>query len=230
VGVYLFRKQAQVRQANFNSKIAELQLKALRAQMDPHFIFNALNSISHFLLKNQNETADFYLGKFAKLIRMILESSDQKLICLSQEIELLEAYTSIESMRLGKEINLNWKLPDGIDSDEISIPPMLLQPLVENSIWHGIAKIEGEGIITIQVDLSMDAVFITVSDNGPGIIPKSSLSVEGDSYHSMALKIVEERISLLGEKSSRAIKNSISWKSLNPGFQVELVLPDFSVT
>ncbi len=228
VGYYLLRKRTQVRQVVYQRKIAELQLKSLQAQMDPHFIFNALNSISTFLLKNRTEDADFYLGKFAKLIRMILESSEQRLIPLCDEMELLEAYVSIESMRLGKAISLRWELAEGLDGEEVLVPPMLLQPLVENSIWHGFSKVDHKGEIVIKVQAISGSLHLSVIDNGKGISDAQG-EVGGDPKHqSMALKIVQERIELLGTSQARSHVNSISWRSLETGFQVEMVIPDFS--
>lgn len=229
VGMYLLRKRNQVRRAVYRSKIAELQLKSLRAQMDPHFIFNALSSISNFLLKNRTEDAEYYLGKFAKLIRMILESSELQLISLSNEMELLQAYVSLESMRLGKGIHLRWELPKEIDAEEIYIPPMLLQPLVENSIWHGFSGMEQEGEIVIKVRTDTGSLYLSVIDNGQGGATADHEKGENPSRQSMALKIMQERIELLGTSQAGSHINSISWKSLNRGFQVEIVIPDFSM-
>lgn len=229
VGMYLLRKRSQVRQAVYRSKIAELQLKSLRAQMDPHFIFNALSSISNFLLKNRTEDAEYYLGKFAKLIRMILESSELRLISLSNEMELLEAYVSLESMRLGKGIHLRWELPNEMDVEEILIPPMLLQPLVENSIWHGFSGMEQEGEIVIKVRTDTGSLLLSVIDNGQGVNTAEHEKSENPIRQSMALKIMQERIELLGTSQAGSHINSISWKSLNTGFQVEIVIPDFSM-
>lgn len=228
VGYYLLRKRSQTRQAVYRNKIAELQLKSLRAQMDPHFIFNALNSISNFLLKNRTQDADFYLGKFAKLIRMILESSEQKLIGLSGEMELLEAYVSIESLRLGRRIHLRWDLQDDLEAEEVLIPPMLLQPLVENSIWHGFSTMEQEGEIVIRIRADAGSLYIAVIDNGQGKAPVGKEKSGNTKRQSLALKIVQERLELLGISQGRSHINSISWKSLSGGFQVELVIPDFS--
>lgn len=138
-----FRYQAKNKrlklESEFRAQMAELELKALKAQMNPHFIFNALSSISNFLLKNQAEEADRYLTRFSRLIRRILEYSEVKEISLSEEISLLQDYISIEAMRLGKEVDFEIQIGEGVDQTRLMIPPLLLQPLVENSIWHGIA-------------------------------------------------------------------------------------------
>jgi tetratricopeptide (TPR) repeat protein len=217
-----FAEQAKLA-AEFQSQRTDLEMKVLRTQMNPHFIFNALNSISNFLLKNQADDADYYLVKFAKLIRMILEYSDQKEITLNQELELIRHYAEIESMRLGKKINLEVAFPEEINLDKCKIPPLLLQPLIENSIWHGISKIDGPGRIQIQVEEKNNGLSITIRDNGAGRNPVVHVS-HSSTKKSMATGIIEARLELMRKGKSQK-NNQLIWRDLSPGLEVSLLIP-----
>jgi tetratricopeptide (TPR) repeat protein len=231
IGVFLFyltrkRNQAQNarKEAEMKARMAELELKALRAQMNPHFIFNSLNSISNFLLKNKPDEADYYLTRFSRLIRMILESSDQKEIQIAHEIELIEHYINIEALRLDKKLHFHVKISDKLDAGNTMIPPLLLQPIVENSIWHGIAQLEGDGIISLDIESQENNIQIIVRDNGAG--RKSTNKVNGTSKtskKSMGMKIIQERLDILNR--SKSTNADLRWRDLSPGFEVEMILP-----
>lgn len=207
-------------ESEFRAQVAELELKALKAQMNPHFIFNALSSISNFLLKNQPQEADRYLTQFSRLIRRILEYSDVKEISLSEEISLLRDYISIEALRLGKKIIFDISLENGVDDSTLLIPPLLLQPLVENSIWHGIAHSKEEGLITLKVHQQDHSCLLVLRDNGTGM--KEFLEIP-DKHQSMGMNLVKNRLENLNFKNG---KNSLSifWKNLSPGFEVQLTI------
>ena len=232
IGFFLFyltrkRNQAQNarKEAEVKARMAELELKALRAQMNPHFIFNSLNSISNFLLRNQPEEADYYLTRFSRLIRMILESSDHKEIQIAHEIELIEHYINIEALRLDKKVHFQVNISDRLDTDNTMIPPLLLQPIVENCIWHGIAQIEEDGIISLDLDKQQNNIHIIVRDNGKGRINNSN-KMNGNSNiskKSMGMKIIQERLDILNR--SKSIHADFCWRDLNPGFEVEMILP-----
>jgi tetratricopeptide (TPR) repeat protein len=220
------RNQAQNarREAEYKAQIAELELKALRAQMNPHFIFNSLNSISNFLLKNQPEEADYYLTRFSRLIRMILESSDQKEIQIAHEIELIDHYIKIEELRLDKKLNFNVNISENLDADNTMIPPLLLQPIIENSIWHGIAKSKEDGVISVDIGKLKNCIHIIVRDNGVG--RKDHNRVNGSaitSKKSMGMKIIQERLEVLNR--SKSGNAEIYWRNLSPGLEVEIILP-----
>lgn len=207
-------------ESEFRAQVAELELKALKAQMNPHFIFNALSSISNFLLKNQPQEADRYLTQFSRLIRRILEYSDVKEISLSEEISLLRDYISIEALRLGKKIIFDISLENGVDDSTLLIPPLLLQPLVENSIWHGIAHSKEEGLITLKVHQQDHSCLLVLRDNGTGM--KEFVEIP-DKHQSMGMNLVKNRLENLNFKNG---KNSLSifWKNLSPGFEVQLTI------
>jgi len=223
-GFWAFRQQARSKRQKLESELkaqmAELELKALKAQMNPHFIFNALSSISNFLLKNQPEEADKYLTRFSRLIRRILEYSEVKEIALSEEISLIQDYITIEELRLGKKIGFEVIFEDGVKDSQLMIPPLLLQPLVENSIWHGIAHIHEEGLITLKVISQDQSYLLVLRDNGTGM--KEFVQIP-EKHHSMGMNLVKNRLENLNFKNGqRAL--SIFWKNLSPGFEVQLTI------
>jgi tetratricopeptide (TPR) repeat protein/two-component sensor histidine kinase len=207
-------------ESEFRTQVAELELKALKAQMNPHFIFNALSSISNFLLKNQAEEADRYLTRFSRLIRRILEYSDVREISLSEEISLLQDYIAIEALRLGKKVDFETQIGEGVDEMQLMLPPLLLQPLVENSIWHGIAHIPESGLITLKVHQQENSCLLVLRDNGSGM--KEFVEIP-EKHQSMGMKLVKNRLENLNIES-KTNAWSIFWENLSPGFEVRLTL------
>ena len=224
-GVFLFlgfRKRqkikAEQKEILLKAEISETELKALRAQMNPHFIFNALNSIADYINKNDAKSADYYLGKFAKLMRGILENSEEKEIPLSEELKMLEFYMDLESLRFKNKFNYEIKIADDINPENTFIPPMILQPFVENSILHGLSKKENDGKITIHIDKIEDLLKCTIEDNGIG--RKNPNENLGKSY---GVKLTRERIALF-EKSKNS-DSGVFYTDLEAGTRVELRLP-----
>src|SRR5690606_33582976 len=144
------------RQADFNAKVSDTELKALRAQMNPHFIFNSLNSINDFISKNDAESASNYLVKFSKIMRQILENSNQDEISLEDDLKIMELYLQVESMRLHNKFTYAIHVDDTIDAANTLVPPLILQPFIENSIWHGISKKDSKGHIDITIKKDRD--------------------------------------------------------------------------
>ncbi len=171
---YRFRKvknkfTLQKRIINYEKELLELEQQALRLQMNPHFIFNALNSIQHAILSGKQNDAYNSLELFSSLIRGILENSKYKFISLEDEIEILEIYIQIEAKRFSSDFNYEVKIDPEIDVSGIKIPPMLIQPFVENSIWHGLMpKTEGEKKLILSFTGNEDAIICKVEDNGIG--------------------------------------------------------------
>ena len=224
-GIFLFlgfRKRqkikAEQKEILLKAEISETELKALRAQMNPHFIFNALNSIADYINKNDAKSADHYLGKFAKLMRGILENSEEKEIPLSEELKMLEFYMDLESLRFKNKFNYEVKIADDINPENTFIPPMILQPFVENSILHGLSKKENNGKITIHIDKIEDLLKCTIEDNGIG--RKNPNENLGKSY---GVKLTRERIALF-EKSKNS-DSGVFYTDLEAGTRVELRLP-----
>jgi len=205
---YLIFKN-RLNQANEKSRIdqrvSELKLEALKAQMNPHFIFNAFTSIQLYILQNDTKNALDYMGRFAKLIRMTLENSTKKKIQLSEELSFLENYLFLEQRRLSS-LSYTFIVAPEIDTDEVLIPPMLIQPLIENSIMHGIRHLDGEGTIIVEFKKENDHQFrCIVEDNGIGRAKSSEIySTQKKTHNSKSTDITEERIKLLNSSSGNA--------------------------
>jgi LytS/YehU family sensor histidine kinase len=148
--------------------VAQLETKLLRSQMNPHFIFNSLNSIQKYIWENKEEDAAEYLARFAKLIRAILENSRKETISLREELEVLKLYIDLEHRRSNGKFNYQVKIDENIHPDEVVIPPLLLQPYIENAIWHGVNPKPGRGHISIRVHHENDALEFVIDDDGVG--------------------------------------------------------------
>ena len=207
----LYRKKQKAdtekKEAQFRAKVADVELRVLRAQMNPHFIFNSLNSIGDYILRNDSQAASDYLGKFAKLMRMTLENSDKKEISLMEDITLLKTYLGIEQKRFDYRFDFNIKWTDDLNTDEVFLPPMLLQPFVENSIVHGLSTIEKGGKIDISFEHINSELVCIVEDNGIG---RSSLNKPAltNGKSSKGIAITQNRIDVLNKtkNTSGAIK------------------------
>lgn len=201
------------KQAELQKQTSELEMQALRSQMNPHFIFNCLNSINRFILKNETETASDYLTKFSKLIRMVLNNSKHKYIILNEELDCLELYIQMEQLRAKNSFRYKMKCAANIDAEELLVPPLLLQPFVENAIWHGLMNKEyGEGNLDILLQQKDEILECTITDNGVG--RKAALELSSKStakYKSMGLQITKERIALLDNEQG---EHSIEIKDL----------------
>jgi two-component system LytT family sensor kinase len=162
-----FRKQ-KTELDNVSKKLAEMQLAALRSQMNPHFIFNALNSIKKFVLKNEAESADKYLGKFSRLIRSILDTSREEKISLQKELEMLTLYLELEKLRFGTKLDYTIEVDPLLMEQNLLIPTMVIQPFIENAILHGIMHKESEGKVLISFSDRQTYIEIKITDNGIG--------------------------------------------------------------
>ncbi|NJX15800.1 tetratricopeptide repeat-containing sensor histidine kinase [Tamlana crocina] len=219
VGLMVFYKKK--READFNAKVATTELKALRAQMNPHFIFNTLNSINNYIVCNKINDASNYLIKFSKLMRQTLEVSMYENITVEEDIKLLENYLDIEKKRIPNGFNYEIKIDDGIDKSNVLVPSMIMQPFVENSIWHGVSKLDGSGVITIQIKkLNKQELCYSVDDNGVGI---TNTNKKNTDHTSLGVKITNDRIAVLNKTKNINAKVNIINKSL--GTRVEVILP-----
>ncbi|MEP0712672.1 MAG: histidine kinase, partial [Algoriphagus sp.] len=202
---------------------AEGELKALKAQISPHFIFNSLNSIHHFIQNQNSQQAGVYLIKFSKLIRYVLESSSKKWVSLQEEIEANSTYLELEQVRRKHdfEFSIHWNEPD--DSELIFIPPMLIQPFLENSIWHGIKK---NGFIRVEIRReNFNHLNIQIEDDGKDITPKSEIDLSRFvKKSSMGLQLMKDRFNQLNNFPGIASSFEIN-KSQGSGTLVEIVIP-----
>ena len=175
------------------------ELKALRAQMNPHFIFNCLNSIKSYTLNHDVEGANYYLTKFSKLIRQVLDNSRSEKITLKNELNTLSLYLEMEKMRVGEMFDYEIKVADDVEQEFIEVPPMLIQPYVENAIWHGLMHKEGGGKVSIEVSQMNDKYLnISIKDNGVGREKANELkSRTGTTQKSFGMKINAERLDII---------------------------------
>jgi tetratricopeptide (TPR) repeat protein len=227
--VFIFYRKRQVskakqQEAELKAEIADTEMKVMRLQMNPHFIFNSLNSISDYIRRNNAGEADEYLSKFARVMRMTLENSEQQAISLQDDLKALELYMQLETKRLNDKFTYEIKVADDIDKENTLVPPMIFQPFVENSIWHGISKKEGKGHILITISKEGEMLHCTIDDDGIGR-QQSALISEGinKEKQSLGMKITKARIDMLNKlKGSKA---DIIVTDKGKGLKAELILP-----
>lgn len=235
--VVLFIKQRiQKVKANaaIQQQVAELEVKALRSQMNPHFIFNVMNSIQQFTLQNDVDNANRYISKFSKLLRKVLHSSQQNYISLEEELEQLELYLDIEKVRLGEDFIYTIQVDEEADgdADAINIPSMLVQPFVENAIKHGLTLKEGIKNLDLHFQLlEEDVLRVVICDNGIGFSKAGELKLQSDRllpYNSKGIKLVNERITLLqgsGKNLQLNIEDLKKSGGISAGTKVTLLIP-----
>jgi tetratricopeptide (TPR) repeat protein len=210
LGVFVFRNLSLKRkneklsikkeQAELQQKVAELEMQALRAQMNPHFIFNCLNSINRFIFKNETTAASDYLTRFSRLIRMVLLHSQKKLVPLEDELEMLKLYLDMERLRFKNAFDYHITTTNAIENSSVFIPPLLLQPFCENAIWHGLMHKDGQGHLNIQLNEEGGVLHCAITDDGVGREKAEEFkSKSAEKEKSMGLKITKERLSLLNQ-------------------------------
>jgi ligand-binding sensor domain-containing protein/two-component sensor histidine kinase len=198
--LYLVKKEAKNRAA-FREELAQLEMKALRAQMNPHFIFNALNSIQTFMMKNQTEQALAYLSRFARLIRNVLDTSQLNNISITRECSMLENYLELEKLRLDNKFDYEISVDPALDSDFVEIPAMVLQPFVENAIWHGLLHKKGKGLLRICFIRKNGQIHVTIEDNGIGREAATSIKQQSHPTHvSRGLQITKDRLQIYNSR------------------------------
>jgi len=205
---------------------SELEQRFLRSQLNPHFIFNALLAIQNFMMKNNAQSAALYLTKFSKLMRQILESSREEFIAVESEVEMLTNYMDIHKLRLKDSFEYKVEIDKNIDVENDTIPPMFVQPFVENAIEHGIINAKNDGLIEIKLSKEKEYISIEIKDNGGGLVRENAISKE---HHSLASTIIRERMALfnknLKDKIQLILKDIKSEEGEVMGTKVELKVP-----
>jgi ligand-binding sensor domain-containing protein len=220
--IAVFKKRTEEKN-KINKQLTEYQLTALQAQMNPHFIFNVITSIQNFILDKDTDEAYDYLAQFARLIRLILQHSKENYISIEKELEMLKLYISLEQLRLNKKFEFVVKLSPEVDTFFELIPVMLIQPYMENAIWHGIMPLEKskKGVITLSISKQNDKLLISVEDNGVG--RKQAAAMKTSSLHvSMAMTLNQKRLELF--KAEMQIIDKCDEKNNPTGTKVELLL------
>ena len=193
------------------TKNKRIQLASLRREMNPHFIFNSLNSINQYISTNNELEANKYLTAYSTLMRKIMENSNKDFISLNVELDLLQKYLSLEKLRFPDKFDYEIDIDNTLDIDAIQVPNMLIQPQLENAIWHGLRYKETKGNLTLSIHQNDDNLIIRVQDNGIGITNSKALKTKNQQAHqSIGISNSEERVRLLNELYHRQIELKIS--------------------
>lgn len=227
--VKTIREQEKIK-SEMAQKLSQMEMAALRAQMNPHFIFNCLNSINRFILTNEADLASDYLTRFSRLIRMVLDNSREEVIPLENELSALKLYMSMEAMRFQDKFEWKIDIQEGIDTSRWLIAPMTLQPYVENAIWHGLLPLEKEkGIKKLEIVVRPNGnkgIIISIDDNGIG--RKAAENAREDTRKSHGMALTEERLALItrltGIKTSIEIIDKCDSNGNAAGTTINLVL------
>ena len=212
-------------------EMSKIELKALRAQMNPHFIFNSLNSIQHYIFNAKSDEAIKYLSKFARLVRTILNNSNKPTVTVGEDLEALRLYLELEQMRFEGKFDYEIKVDESVDPDYDIMPPLLIQPYVENSILHGLNPKPGKGKLSVSFTSKDNFLICTITDDGIGREKASEIkrTMPISKHKSMGMKITEDRLKILNEVNNSQLNVSII-DLKNPdgsaaGTEVKLYIP-----
>ena len=188
------KKEERVR-ARYQQRLVEVEMSALRAQMNPHFLFNCLNSIKFFIINKETDQASDYLTKFSRLIRLILTNSKSELIPLSGELEALDLYVDLESLRFDQQFEFDLQVAQGVQTEFIEVPPMIIQPFVENAIWHGLLHKKSAGRLLVDISIEGDHLVCIIEDDGIGRVKAAEMRSKTVSREkSMGMDITRNRL------------------------------------
>ena len=204
-------RKRELERNNYEKRIIETKMEALQSQMNPHFIFNSLNVIQNFVIKNDVENSITYINNFSKLMRTTLENSSEFKISISDEIKFLKLYVEVQNIRFNNQVKFQTIIAPELDKYKKLIPPMLIQPLIENCFEHAFDETIKIPKITLEMKKENDMIFILVRDNGKGI-----LQTNNTTRKSKALQLVEERILLLGKS------NLFNFNNLEQGTEISI--------
>ena len=221
IGFVLVRRK---REAELNTKLATSELQTLKAQLNPHFVFNTLNSINDYISKNEKTIASKYLTRFSMMMRQILDNSREEEITLTDELDFLKSYIELEQVRLDHKFNYSITVADGLNPNEILIPPALLQPFVENSILRGLYPKRGkDGHLDISITKKEQSLFCTIDDNGVGM-KNNNLRINANGSKSFGSNSIVDRLDLLNKiKGDSSAK--VSFIEKDQGIRVQVQLP-----
>jgi ligand-binding sensor domain-containing protein len=206
-------------------KIKDMEMQTLRSQMNPHFIFNTMNSINSYIIQNQKEIASDYLTRFSKLMRNILDLSKQEFVALNKEIETLCLYLELEALRLENKFDYSIVIDQDIDQENTPIPPLIIQPFVENAIWHGIHNKKTQGTICIAIkNISKNQIEITIEDDGIGRKAAGLLKTQQVNHKSYGIDITMNRLQLLDIKNKVSIIDLYDHNHIACGTQISIVI------
>jgi len=227
----LVTKDNEIKEASLRQQLTELEIKALRAQINPHFLFNCLTSINRMIVKGENEEASAYLKKFSKLVRLIVENSQSSRVSLENELALIESYIQLEGLRFKGKISYDICVDKSIEMDNTFLPPMILQPFVENAIWHGLMhrQADDQGQIRILVSEDNDVLRCTIEDNGIGRKESEKYKEkENGKSKSLGIAMTVERLKLLTRDQIKDLVKIVDLNDISSeasGTRVEINIP-----
>jgi ligand-binding sensor domain-containing protein len=223
---------AKKQREDFNRKVemSRIELKALRSQMNPHFIFNSLNSIQHYIFHSKTDEAIKYLSKFARLVRIILNNSDKPTVTVEEDLEALKLYLELEQMRFEEKFDYEIIVDESVDVDYDIMPPMLMQPYVENAILHGLNPSSKKGKLIIKLSAKNNFLICTITDNGIGREKAAEIkrTMPTSKHKSLGMKITEDRLRILNEINNSQLSVTITDLkdgTESKGTQVKLFIP-----
>jgi ligand-binding sensor domain-containing protein/two-component sensor histidine kinase len=218
------RKQLGMQKV-YELKLQNLEMQSLRSQMNPHFIFNTLNSINSFIIQNHTDLASEYLTKFSKLMRNILEHSKQETVSLQKELQTLNMYLELESVRLEHKFDYSIIIDKSIVSETLQVPSLIIQPFVENALWHGLHNKKGSGHIQINITpLSESTMSISITDDGIGRKAAGELKKDQMQHKSYGIEITSTRLQLLHPQNSITTTDLYNAQQQASGTKVEIIL------
>ena len=221
VNLYLLKQQKIKNKLTQDIKNAEM--KTLRSQMNPHFMFNTMNSINSYIVENKSNEASKYLTMFSKLMRNILENSKYSEITLEKEIQTLKFYIQLEVVRLDNKFDYSINIAENVDEETFKIPPLILQPFVENAIWHGLHNKKEHGNLKINISAKTDAFLdIQIIDDGVGRKATSVIKKQQTDHKSYGIEITVSRLKMLNEANSVEIIDLYNTNEIPNGTQVNL--------
>jgi len=218
------QKQAEI-QSKYEKQLNELKMNSLRMQMNPHFMFNSLNSIKNYILKNEKEIAARYLSNFAFLIRSVLNFSEEKLVPLKSELSVLKTYIELEQLRFSRGFSYEIRLSEKVNEEEILVQPLLLQPFVENAIWHGLMQKEGNRKLQIDIDILNHQLIYQIEDNGIGRTRSTELKTKSAGRKSFGIQITKARMDSMSEHSSIEIIDLFDNNNNPSGTKIIIKMP-----
>jgi two-component sensor histidine kinase len=209
----------------YNKQLAELEMQRMRSQMNPHFMFNSLNSIKHYILKNEREKASDYLSNFANLIRSILNFSHAQFITLEDEINTLKTYIELEQLRFSKGFDYEITIEDSVNPKEVLVQPLIFQPYIENAIWHGLMHKDQDRMLHLNCKIVAQQLICTIEDNGIGRNKASQIRSKSATKKSYGLQITEARMKSQDASADIVIEDLYNSDGLATGTKVTLILP-----
>lgn len=219
------KQEAELNLLKQSNQIYELKMIALKSQISPHFLFNSLNSINNYVIHNEVDKASDYITKFSSLIRNVLQVSNENLISLKEELEIIAIYVHLEQMRLKNGFQFKTIIDPALNTERLKVVPLFLQPFIENAIWHGLSSKSGDKTIVLMVEKKEKMVKVSITDNGIGIkkSAKNKMKLKS-SKKSLGIKIVKERMDLMYKRNVEVSIRDLA-EINETGTEISLVFP-----